>query len=117
MSLNAYQRARTITESPRSTERRLMLQITGDMIAARDAGLTGLALAPVLFRNREVWNAFSDACATTGNRLPNGLRASIISIGLWVERYSSAVIAGRDDVGPLIDVNREVIDGLSAGQH
>lgn len=112
MSLNAYQRARTITESPRSTERRLMVQITGDLIAARDAGHSGLTLAPVLFRNREVWNAFSDACATRGNRLPDALRASIISIGLWVERHSSAVMAGRDDIEALIAVNREIIEGL-----
>lgn len=112
MSLNAYQRARTITESPRASERRLLVEITGDLIAARDAGKTGLLLAPVLFRNRAVWTAFSDACATRGNRLPDALRASIISLGLWVERHTSAVIAGRDDIEPLITVNRNIIDGL-----
>lgn len=118
MSLNAYQRARTITESPRSTERRLLVQITGELIEARDAGASGLALAPMLARNREVWNAFSDACATRGNGLPHALRASIISIGLWVERYSSAVMAGKDDIDALIAVNREIIAGLGgSGLH
>lgn len=115
MSLTAYQRVRTITESPRGTERRLMVQITGDLIDARDAGKTGRELAPVLFRNREVWSAFSDACAARGNRLPDGLRASIVSLGLWVDRYSSAVMAGRDDIDALIAVNREIIEGLQAG--
>jgi len=112
MSLHAYQRARTITESPRATECRLMRQITGEMIAARDAGLNGVPLTPVLFRNREVWNAFADACATRGNRLPDGLRASIISLGLWVDRYTSDVAAGREEIEALIEVNRLIIEGL-----
>ena len=112
MSLNAYQRARTITENPRATERRLMVEITGELIAAREAGLTGIALAPMLFRNREVWNAFSDACASRGNGLPDALRASIISLALWVERHTSAVMSGRDSIDSLIAVNREIIDGL-----
>ena len=41
MSLNAYQRARTIAETPRHTECRLIREITGELIAARDAGVTG----------------------------------------------------------------------------
>lgn len=114
MSLHAYQRARTMTESPRATEARLMRQITGELIAARDAGTSGLSLTPVLFRNREVWNAFTDACGARGNQLPDALRASIISIGLWVDRYTSDVAAGRAEIEPLIDVNRSVIEGLQS---
>lgn len=112
MSLNAYQRTRTITETARSTERRLMMQITGDLIAARDAGKAGAALMPALFRNRELWSALASACAARGNALPDTLRASIVSIGLWVDRYTSDVVAGRDRIDPLIEVNRTIIEGL-----
>ncbi|RZM33652.1 MAG: flagellar FlaF family protein, partial [Sphingomonas sp.] len=42
MSVEAYRRARTIVESPRATERRLIGQMVGDMIAARDQGLQGV---------------------------------------------------------------------------
>lgn len=115
MSLNAYQRARTVIESPRATEHRLMSQITGDMLHARDAGLAGAALMPVLHRNREVWEAFSSACGAKGNGLPDALRASIISIGLWVDRFTSDVVAGRDSIDELITVNRTIIEGLAAG--
>ncbi|MFV0623234.1 flagellar biosynthesis regulator FlaF [Sphingomonas sp. ac-8] len=112
MSLNAYERARTMVESPRGAEYRLMSQITGDMMQARDSGLSGAALVPVLHRNREVWSAFSGACAATGNQLPDALRASIISIGLWVDRFTSDVVAGRDSIEELISVNCSIIDGL-----
>lgn len=112
MSVNAYQRARTMVESPRATEHRLMSQITGEMMNARDAGLCGAALMSVLHRNREVWSAFSSACGAPGNQLPDDVRAGIISLGLWVDRYTSEVATGRDSIDGLIDVNRSIIDGL-----
>lgn len=115
MSLNAYQRARSIVESPRATEFRLMSQITGDMMHARDSGLSGAALAPVLHRNREVWSVFSSACGAPGNELPAQLRASIISIALWVDRFTSDVVAGRESIEELIEVNRTITEGLSPG--
>ena len=113
MSLDAYRRVRTIAETPRAQEFRLMSQITGEMIQARDGGLNGAALVPALHRNREVWATFSSVCGSPGNQLPSELRASIISIALWVDRFTSDVVAGRDSIDELITVNRAIIDGLA----
>ncbi|MBR0550968.1 flagellar biosynthesis regulator FlaF [Stakelama marina] len=116
MSLSAYQSVRRFAEAPRTTEHRLMGQITGEMIVARDAGHTGAALASALHRNREMWNVFSADCASTGNGLPDQLRASIVSLALWVDRFTSDVIAGREPVDDLIEVNRSIMEGLAGGQ-
>ena len=113
MSLDAYRRVRAIAETPRALEYRLMSQITGEMIHARDAGLKGAALMPALHRNREVWSTFSAMCAASGNKLPPDLRAGIISIAIWVERFTSEVVTGRDSIEELITVNRAIIDGLA----
>jgi len=113
MSLAAYQRTRNIIETPRQTERRLMCEITGDMIHARDAGHVRAALMPALHRNREVWNTFSAVCGTAGNQLPADARAGIISLALWVDQFTSDVVAGRESIDDLIAVNRDIIDGLS----
>lgn len=113
MSLNAYQRTRNIIETPRQAERRLMCEITGDMIQARDAGHERGALMPPLHRNRELWSTFSAVCGNAGNELPDGLRAGIISLALWVDQFTSDVVAGRESIDDLIAVNRDVIDGLS----
>jgi flagellar protein FlaF len=115
MSLAAYQRTRAIAETPREAEYRLMSQITGEMIQARDTGLKGVALMPTLGRNREAWNAFSSACGAPGNQLPDTLRASIISLALWVDRHTSDVVTGRDSIDELIEVNRTIIEGLHEG--
>ena len=113
MSLDAYNRVRAIAETPRAQEYRLMSQITGEMIQARDAGCKGAALMPALHRNREVWSIFSAACGAPGNGLPPALRASIISLSLWVERFTSEVVTGRDSIDELITVNRSIIEGLA----
>ena len=113
MSLNAYQRTRSITESPRASEYRLLSEITGDMLNAEHAGLRGAAMIAVLHRNRELWTAFSTACATAGNGLPDAVRASIISIALWVDRFTSLVVSGTASISELIGVNRLIMEGLS----
>lgn len=114
MTLTAYQAARSRAETPRSAEFRLMNEITGEMLAAQDAGLKGAMLMPALYRNRQMWSAFVSDCSVTGNGLPGPLRAQIISLGLWVDRFTSDVIAGRDTIGELIALNRTIMDGLRA---
>jgi len=114
MSIDAYRRVRGIGESPRAQEYRLMSEITGEMISARDKGFSGAALLPALHRNREAWAIFSTMCAGPGNKLPDGLRASIISLALWVERFTTEVVTGRDTIDELISVNRSIIDGLTS---
>lgn len=113
MSVNAYRRAQEIAATPRGNEYRLMSQITRDMIAARDAGLKGAALMPVLHRNRLAWNTFGHLCASADNKLAGDLRARIISLSIWVEKHTSLVMRGRDSIEDLITVNRAIIAGLS----
>jgi flagellar protein FlaF len=113
MSLNAYHQARAITERPRAVEQRLMTEITQEMMGAQRAGMKGVQLMPSLDRNREVWSVFSAVCGAQGNQLPAELRAKMISLSLWVDRYTSEVIAGRDSIDNLIEVNLSVIEGLS----
>ena len=113
MSVDAYRRTKTIAASARETEHRLMSEITGQMIGARDAGLTGSALTPALHRNREAWSLFSALCSSNENKLPDEIRAGIISLALWVDRFTTEVITGRDSIDALIEVNRTIIAGLA----
>ncbi|WP_240309497.1 MULTISPECIES: flagellar biosynthesis regulator FlaF [Sphingomonas] len=69
--------------------------------------------AAPLHRNREMWSTFAAACGAADNALPPELRASIISLSLWVDRHTSAVMAGRERCEPLLDVNQLLMDGLA----
>ena len=68
---------------------------------------------PSLHRNREMWSVFAAACATKGNALPDSLRAGLVSLALWVDRHTSDVVTGREPIDALIEVNRELLEGLS----
>lgn len=111
--LDAYRRNQTNAEHPRSTERRLLSEITSEMMAAVESGKRGAALMPALHRNRELWALWSAACLDDGNQLPVETRASIVSLGLWVNRFTSDVMAGREDIEPLVSVNRSVMSALA----
>ena len=113
MSVSSYQRAQKVTESPRQTEYRLFAQITRQMIAARDSNAPASEMADALHRNRELWSTLAGDCGTEGNGLPSALRASIISVSLWVNRYTTDVIRGIQSIDELIEVNRNVMEGLA----
>lgn len=116
MSAASYQRAQKVAETPRETEYRLFALITGRLVAAREQGLKGPQLADALHRNREMWSTFADNCGVEGNLLPEQLRASIISVALWVNRHTSDVIQGKETLDDLISVNRNVMAGLAPQQ-
>ena len=112
MTINAYQAARARAETPRSAELRLLGEITGEMMEAEERGLKGALLMPSLHRNRQVWHAFHQDCTDPNNGLPRELRAQIVSLALWIDRFTSDVIAGRERIRELIDVNRTIMEGL-----
>ena len=114
MSLQAYQQAATRAESPRDMEYRLFAQVTlALMDAVKVDPLDHHLRVDALDWNRRVWTALSDDCANPDNLLPASLRASIISLSLWVSRHTSAVIRRQEAIEPLIEVNRLVMQGLS----
>jgi len=114
MSIQAYQRASAQAENPRETEYRLFATITSSLIKAKEQGRAHLgAYAEALDKNRRLWTVLANDCANAENALPAPLRAQIISLSLWVSRQTSAVIQDGDDIEPLIEVNRTVMQGLA----
>jgi flagellar protein FlaF len=113
MSLQAYQQAAQRAESPRDTEYRLFGEVTRALMEASEADPLDFATRiKALDWNRRLWSALASDCSVDGNGLPPQLRASIISLSLWVARHSSAVMRREETFEPLIDVNRMIMQGL-----
>jgi flagellar protein FlaF len=114
MSLQAYQRTAVSAESPRETEYRLFAQVTLALMEAskRDPMDIGGRI-DALDWNRRVWNFLGEDCSHPDNKLPAELRASIISLSIWVGKHTSAVIRRHEEIEPLIDVNRIIMQGLA----
>ena len=113
MSLQAYQQAAERAENPREAEYRLFGQVTRALMDAEKLDTLDPARIDALDWNRRLWSALATDCSDPQNTLPAQLRASIISLSLWVGRHSSAVMRGEEDFDALIEVNRMVMQGLS----
>ncbi len=117
MSIQAYQNAARKTESPRQTEYRAFAQATRGLIdaaslPAEEVGRRAEALAT----NRRLWSLLAADCAAEGNLLPQALRAQIISLSIFVDRHSSAVMRQGAPIEILIEINRSIMQGLSPAQ-
>lgn len=116
MSLQAYQQAAQRAESSRETEYRLFGQVTRALMTAAEADPSDLRTrVDALDWNRRMWSTLGAACADSQNALPAPLRASLISLSIWVDKYTSAVIRREEDITDLIDVNRMIMQGLNGG--
>jgi flagellar biosynthesis activator protein FlaF len=114
MSLQAYHQAATRAESPRQAEYRLFAQVTLALMEAAKADPGDVAARiDALDWNRRVWTVLGEDCANPANGLPAPLRASIISLSIWVGRHTSAVVRRRENIEPLIEVNRLIMQGLA----
>ena len=113
MSYQAYQRTSARSEDPRSTEYRLLGQVTRALLDVREVDAREIRKrAEALDWNRRVWSAFAADCANPANGLPENLRASIISLSIYISKETSAAMRGGGDIDTLIDLNRTIMQGL-----
>jgi len=112
MSLQSYQIAQNTTEDPRLTEYRLFAQVTRALMEASEEERGAVARA--IHWNRRLWLTLQSDCANESNVLNEQTRAGIISLAIWVDKHSRKVLRGEGEVGPLIEVNRTIMEGLAA---
>ncbi|MFT6676404.1 MAG: flagellar protein FlaF [Sulfitobacter sp.] len=123
MSVAAYKRTISHTEAPRQIERRILAQVTSELeqqFAAFDQAEENLerlqiladGLRHVLWKNQQVWATFKMDLMEKENNLTPDLRAALVSLAIWVEKHTQGVLSGDRKVKPLVDINRNIIDGL-----
>lgn len=97
----------------RERERHALDQAVRLLRAAERQGPASRECAEALLFLRQVWTILIDDLAGADNGLPESLRASLISIGIWVMRQSDEIRLDRSrDFQGLIAVNETIRDGL-----
>lgn len=62
---------------------------------------------------QQIWTILISDVMSEDNQLPIELRARIISIGLWIQRELSEIVAGRSqNFSGLTDILKIIADGL-----
>ncbi|MGA9658682.1 MAG: flagellar biosynthesis regulator FlaF [Asticcacaulis sp.] len=117
MSLKAYQTTSRLAEDPRQTEYRLFGQVTRALMEAEKLDRSQIReRMDALDWNRRMWSLLGADCSVSGNGLPDQVRANIISLSIWVSKYTSLVMRNQEDIAALIDVNRIIMQGLAPQQ-
>ena len=111
----AYKQTITETEEPREIERKVFLQVTGELERATREDTFPLSSAALnaLSRKQKLWGELMFDCAYKENQLPDQLKAGIISLAIFVDRHTPDVITGEKSIAPLLEINRNIIKGLS----
>lgn len=127
MSISAYKRTITETETPRQAEQRILKKINAqlaahqqhfdatDNLAEKMTILEG-SLRKALSENVKLWSALKIDLLSPQNEFPAELRANLISLALFVERQTTDVLAGRGKVEALVTLNKSIIEGLSGNK-
>ena len=105
----AYLNTARNVETPRQTEQAVFIRLTRGLESAE-----GNELIKILDENRRWWVQLMLDLMEPTNGHPQEIRASLISIGNWVNRHTSQVLAGNAKPDALAEVNRSMIRGLAA---
>jgi len=117
MSLKAYQTAAARAENPRETEYRLFGQVTRALMEAEKMDRSMIReRMDALDWNRRMWSVLGADCSLEGNGLPQQVRANIVSLSIWVNKHTSLVMRNQEEIGPLIEINRIIMQGLAPQQ-
>jgi len=103
------------TSSPRDLEASLLLQAAARLQSAHDSwGEDKSKLDDALLYNRKLWSVFLVEMTNEDNPMPRELRQNVANIGLFVMNHTVSVLKDpkREQLGSLININREIAAGL-----
>ncbi len=110
---SAYGRIIRGIETPRDIELRVFANVTAALQTADTRDASPVARVAAIHGNRELWISLACSVADDANALSNSLRASIISLAIWVNRESARLLACDDPLRDLIETNQTVMVGLA----
>lgn len=112
-----YSAATRSIRTPRSIEYQVLAGITHRIReAAVKNGKGFVELVEALTDNRRLWAIFAADVAEEGNNLPDELKARIFYLSEFTFQHTSKVLARKEDVRPLLDINTAILRGLRTGE-
>ena len=113
MYINVYKSATLASEHPTQTEYRLFAEITRELELANEASASTFDRVNSVFRNSQLWLTLKMDLMSDDNDLNKETKAGLISLAIWVEKYTTPAMKTGTDLMPLIDVNKQIMEGLA----
>lgn len=100
--------------TPRAMEYDALARMTRALRMAEQSRQSDFArLAAAVHDNRRLWTIFAVDVADPANRLPETMRARILSLAEFTRQHSGRVLREGASVEPLIEINTALMRGLS----
>jgi len=114
LARRAYAQTTAPTRTPRSAEYEVIARMTHRLKSAAIESGSGLTpgLASALHDNRRMWTTLAADVAGKDNGLPAELRARLFYLAEFTRLHTSAVLAGKASVAPLLEINTAILRGL-----
>jgi flagellar protein FlaF len=121
-NLAQYETARRFAATAQDNEILIFTNANALLTQAKTAGIkTGDAKIgdaktriSALFNNQRLWSAIVKDLALETNQLPAELKQNLTELGVWAMQYSTRAMSEDLPLDPLINVNRDMIEGLQA---
>jgi flagellar biosynthesis activator protein FlaF len=114
--MSNYHYAEILAEAPsdaREREREAIQRSIDLLKTAREKGSNSREAIDALYYLDRLWSLLLDDLASSENRLPKELRASLISIGIWILRQVECIRNEKSkDFDGLIDISKTICMGL-----
>jgi flagellar protein FlaF len=108
--------AEVLEETPQTARQRERIVIEHSielLLAAEAKGTNSREAIEAIYFLRQLWAYFIEDLGKPENELPKGLRADLISVGLWLMREAEEIRQGKSgNFKGLIDVSRLIAEGL-----
>jgi flagellar protein FlaF len=111
----AYGKVANKIASPRAMEADLLLTAASQLQTIRDSWATKQSeLNSALTNNRKLWSLLVSSVTRPENPLPVDVRQNVANIGIFVFKQTITAMANPkpENIGSLIDINRELASGL-----
>lgn len=114
MGLSFYAEMQSESQADARRREAELIQRSIDMLErACHTGIRSFAMVEAIHFTSQLWTALLTDLADRDNALPAELKASLISIGIWILRQAEAVRSGEtDSVNGIIGIQAIVRDGL-----
>jgi flagellar biosynthesis regulator FlaF len=112
MSYAAYAGAQNASENSRDLEIRTISHITRQLVDANSRDAEPLTRIRALNGNVRLWSLLIEDLSDPGNALPETLKGSYISLGIFARRASLGALTETSDLSTLIKINTDVLDAL-----
>ena len=112
---NGYM-SRPSGDDPRSTEAWALGEASRRLALAAKMSDGGEALREALRLNARLWSIFQAALSEPDCPLPKDVRDNVLALSVMIDRHTMARLGDLDGskVGPILDINRAIAEGLSA---